>query len=378
MISTLSNGPTQPWYSILRYEKLHVKKSDNFYQIDWDEHTTTNNREMISLSSYLNKNNKGLELKDLIAYCGELYTFDQTTGIIYIITQNSLIPRHIIMSGDGLNTESFPFSWTVIKKGLLYVGSSGLDENLIEFHHKEIEENTTSSSSSLSTSSSLSISYRSYWVAFIDPSGRVNHIDWTKEYTSLNIATRIDRNHQMLRHEAVIWSDLIKMWLFFPTIVTTTQRWDSISRKLNLRKTSLQYEDSTSFSSSTSSSSSLSSLRIIICSEDFRSITVRMFRNVELPQLNLQEQEQKQKYRCHTKISSAKALPDTKDTMILAILTVKYYSIDKSNQTTLPTRSFMMVFGLNGIIYGSLTEISSNHPFQSSSTDISYSGIELL
>lgn len=311
-----------PWKSVLRYGKFVASHDANRkYEFAW--------KESVLLTSYLNDNQRALMFNDLIAYCGKLYSADSATGVLYELSQHRLIPRQILMSGDGMNSEGFQSSWTSIKGGIMYIGSKGL-----------------SSSSKYATSTP-----KSSWITIVDPSGRVNHVNWEKEYALLNQAAPPPHS---LRHEAVLWSDLKQIWIFLPTFQ------------------SLPY-----IGGSNANRSLASFMAIFIATSDFRSIDVRHVKDFTLPNFQPNYPSTQQ---IVLQINSAKFLPNSEDNVIVCLLNVKAMSRDDS-QAASNSRSFLMMFTLSGLLYEPISEIPWPSDLISSHPDpflVSYTGIEFL
>jgi hypothetical protein len=305
LISTIE-GATAPWKSLLKYGRLVKSSEGSTWTVSWEE--------SVLLSSLLNSNNRALQFSDLIAYCGKLYSADKATGVLYEISQNRLIPRHILMSGDGMNAESFESSWTATKNGILYIGSSG----------------------QLPTLRFLS-AQKSSWISIVDPSGRVNHVNWEKEYLALNRAL-----HSTLRHEAALWSELKQVWIFFP------------SRELELVKElgDVPGPQRPAFVSDPNVSMA-SQLSILIATSDFRSVDLRSFEAIQLPDYKPSPSNTKgSSPRPSLQILSAKFLPGSQDDVVVSVLNL----MDRDSSST-SYRSFLMMFTLDGAVTQPILEI---------------------
>jgi hypothetical protein len=333
LISTVE-GVSAPWKSVLRYGRLSksskVARGGGVWEVSWEESTL--------LSSFLNSNNRALEFSDLIAYCGKLYSADKATGVLYEISQDHLIPRHILMSGDGMNSESFESSWSATKNGILYIGSSG----------------------QLPALRSLS-AQKSSWISIVDPSGRVNHVNWEKEYLALHRALH-PTAATTLRHEAALWSELKQVWIFFP------------SREVELAKEfsgpPLSPERPSFVSDPNTSLASL--LSILIATSDFRSIDLRAFENIQLP--NHQPPApgtRPSASRTSLQILTAKFLPNSDDNVVVSLLNLRETSPAPSPALA-SSRCFLMMFDLTGAVTQPILEIPAPAP-----AELSNSGTQL-
>lgn len=84
------------WYSYYKKGYLTWHPSNSTVEIVWDieEYTT--------LKSSVSMGGRGMELSELIMFNGKLYTFDDRTGIVYIINKDdSILPWIILMDGNG-------------------------------------------------------------------------------------------------------------------------------------------------------------------------------------------------------------------------------------------------------------------------------------
>jgi hypothetical protein len=298
----------------------------------------------VQLSTTLNSNGQALLFTDLIAYCGKLYSADKATGILYEVSHGHLIPRHILMSGDGMNSDSFQSAWTATKNGILYIGSTGQTPPI----------NPTFSRLSLSSSSSAA--QKSSWVTIVDPSGRVNHVNWEKEYAALCRAVPLASS---LRHETALWSELKQVWIFLPT------------KELEDFKTPPASVRPQTSNGTTAAAAVASSLCLLVTTSDFRSIDYRPFELLPLPNYTPPNP--------HTRmttfqINSAKFLPNSGDDMLVGLLHMKETPLSgEGGKET--TRSFLIVFTLTGSVSRPIIEIPTT---ATSSSPLTYTGIEFL
>eukprot|EP00002_Diphylleia_rotans_P040221 TRINITY_DN9489_c0_g1_i1.p1 TRINITY_DN9489_c0_g1~~TRINITY_DN9489_c0_g1_i1.p1 ORF type:complete len:358 (+),score=57.85 TRINITY_DN9489_c0_g1_i1:157-1230(+) len=182
------------WGSVLRSGVLK-RVSENSYTVDWES--------QIKLTTQFNEGGRGLELSELINFNGRLLSFDDRTGIVFEIIGSDVIPRYILMDGDGLSGKGFKSEWATIKGGLLYVGSMG-------------KEWTTGSGEVLN--------HNPQFVKTIDAQGHVSSIDWRNQYQALRAATgTLDPGY--LVHESAVWHEKQKKWYFLPRRVSK-ERYD--------------------------------------------------------------------------------------------------------------------------------------------------------
>ena len=83
------------WMSYLRTGYITLSQKHDKVTVRWDAQETV-------LQSKLSSGGRGMELSELIAFNGKLYTCDDRTGIIYEITKNNnIIPWVVLQDGDG-------------------------------------------------------------------------------------------------------------------------------------------------------------------------------------------------------------------------------------------------------------------------------------
>lgn len=98
--NSVSTQEAHTWISYFKQGYLTYNPNNNRnVSIEWDP---ANNS--IQLKSHFSVNGRGSELSELVTYNGQLITFDDKTGLAYIIEGNVLIPWIIIIDGDGRTT----------------------------------------------------------------------------------------------------------------------------------------------------------------------------------------------------------------------------------------------------------------------------------
>lgn len=193
--SKLLKSKKPAWFSV--YKTGVLVRQGQSYNVTWlSEHDVITKH---------GEAGRGMELSDLIRYNGKVYTFDDRSGIVYEVvhpdaTTPRAYPRHILMEGDGDTNKGFKIEWATVKDGLLYTGSFG----------KEY----TRADGSIENTNNM-------WVKTIDPEGRIRHVDWTDNYVKLRRRMGCDFPGYLL-HEAAVWSESWKKWLFFPRRMSKT------------------------------------------------------------------------------------------------------------------------------------------------------------
>lgn len=82
------------WFSYMRRGHLSVSESGDKVAVEWDA-------DRVVLESHLSEKGRGMELSELVAFNGKLYTVDDRTGIVYRIDGDKAIPWVILTDGDG-------------------------------------------------------------------------------------------------------------------------------------------------------------------------------------------------------------------------------------------------------------------------------------
>ena len=96
-LDTDSKSPTKPnlWFSYLKKGYLTFDPSNKKVAITWDPSLTM-------LESKVSQGGRGMELSELTAFNGKLYSCDDRTGIIYeIMRDDQVLPWVILQDGNG-------------------------------------------------------------------------------------------------------------------------------------------------------------------------------------------------------------------------------------------------------------------------------------
>ena len=90
-----SHTKTNVWFSYLKKGYLTFDSSKNKVTVSWDS-------SVITLESKVSQGGRGMELSELTAFNGKLYSCDDRTGIIYeIATDGTVLPWVILQDGNG-------------------------------------------------------------------------------------------------------------------------------------------------------------------------------------------------------------------------------------------------------------------------------------
>lgn len=92
------------------------------YTVEWSS--------PIELTSGHGEEGRGMELSELILWNGRMYTMDDRSGIVFEIVDYStpkahVVPRFILMEGDGNTDKGFKGEWAAVKDGNLIIASFG-------------------------------------------------------------------------------------------------------------------------------------------------------------------------------------------------------------------------------------------------------------
>lgn len=82
------------WFSYLRRGHLLLSSGRDQVTVEWDP-------DWVVLESHLAEKGRGMELSDLVAFNGKLYSVDDRTGVVYHIEGNRAVPWVILADGDG-------------------------------------------------------------------------------------------------------------------------------------------------------------------------------------------------------------------------------------------------------------------------------------
>jgi len=152
-----------------------------------------------------NEAGRGMELSELTLYQNRLLAFDDRTGSVFeLLNKNRgadtyAVPRLIITEGQGDTDKGMKWEWATVKGDNLYIGSMG----------KEY----TNPDGSIANTNNL-------WIAVVNPKGEVTRKDWTPQYDVVRAALRAESPGYVI-HEAVLWSEYMKKWVFAPRRVSS-------------------------------------------------------------------------------------------------------------------------------------------------------------
>ncbi|XP_075946650.1 soluble calcium-activated nucleotidase 1b [Anarhichas minor] len=177
----------QTWFSYMKRGHLTVSDSADRLEVEWDAETVT-------LESHLAEKGRGMELSELVAFNGHLYSVDDRTGVVYRIEGNQAVPWVILPDGDGSVSKGFKAEWLAVKDEQLYVGGLGKE---------------------WTTTSGEVVNNHPEWVKVVGYRGDVQHENWVPYYNALRSATGIQPPGYLI-HESAAWSERLQRWFFLP------------------------------------------------------------------------------------------------------------------------------------------------------------------
>jgi soluble calcium-activated nucleotidase 1 len=148
------------------------------------------------IHSVVSEKGRAMELSDLAAFQGRVMTVDDRTGMLFEVRPNAtgVVPRQILMDGDGDSDKGFKGEWLTVKDGSLYVGGMG----------KEWTDNDGNI-----------VNTNPCFVKKVSPDWGVEHLDWTRVYLKIRKLSGYTNPGYMI-HEAVHWCPERRLWLFLP------------------------------------------------------------------------------------------------------------------------------------------------------------------
>ncbi|KAK1887101.1 Soluble calcium-activated nucleotidase 1 [Dissostichus eleginoides] len=177
----------QTWFSYMKRGYLTISNSADRLEVEWDADTVT-------LESHLAEKGRGMELSELVAFNGHLYSVDDRTGVVYRIEGNQAVPWVILPDGDGSVSKGFKAEWLAVKDEHLYVGGLGKE---------------------WTTTTGEVVNNHPEWVKVVGYHGDVQHENWVPHYNALRSATGIQPPGYLI-HESAAWSERLQRWFFLP------------------------------------------------------------------------------------------------------------------------------------------------------------------
>lgn len=177
------------WNSYLMKGYLSYIPAKGSVTVSWDE---TGPKE---LKSSFSLKGRGMELSELVVFNGKLLTFDDRTGLVYVIENDNVYPWLLLMDGDGkAASKGFKSEWATVKDQVLYVGSMGKE--------------WTTASGDFENNNPM-------FVKAITVHGEIYHLNWANNFKALRSSIGIEWPGYMI-HESGVWSSEARRWFFLP------------------------------------------------------------------------------------------------------------------------------------------------------------------
>lgn len=188
-------GDKLKFHSLLMRGHIEYDASQNRYTLEVGAQS--------ELISGHNEAGRGMELSELTLYDERLLAFDDRTGSVFEIVSEPaedpiVVPRFVITEGEGDTDKGMKWEWATVKDGSLYLGSMG-------------KEYTRQDGSVVNTNN--------LWISVIDGNGAVKRVDWSEQYHFVRDQLGATASGYAI-HEAVLWSEKLKRWIFLPRRVS--------------------------------------------------------------------------------------------------------------------------------------------------------------
>eukprot|EP01104_Vermistella_antarctica_P006301 TRINITY_DN17013_c0_g1_i1.p1 TRINITY_DN17013_c0_g1~~TRINITY_DN17013_c0_g1_i1.p1 ORF type:complete len:369 (+),score=63.74 TRINITY_DN17013_c0_g1_i1:57-1163(+) len=182
------------WRSYLKRGTLHripaVDGGPGGFRVAWSD--------VAVLESNTARNNRSMELSELVKFDNNYYGMCDYTGIVYRLAKGGghAWPRWALADGNGKWVKPFKSEWATVKDCKIHIGSMGKEwiTSAGEVLHRNME-----------------------WVKTIDKFGRIKNKFWGDHYATLRQAANISNSSPgYLIHEAVVWDPVSREWFFMP------------------------------------------------------------------------------------------------------------------------------------------------------------------
>ncbi|XP_061889352.1 soluble calcium-activated nucleotidase 1-like [Entelurus aequoreus] len=177
----------QTWFSYMKRGHVTVSLGADRLEVEWEDH-------MITLETHLAEKGRGMELSELVAFNGHLYSVDDRTGVVYRIEGRQAVPWVILPDGDGSVSKGFKAEWLAVKDECLYVGGLGKE---------------------WTTATGEVVNNHPEWVKVVGYHGDIEHENWVPHYDALRNAAGINPPGYLI-HESAAWSERLQRWFFLP------------------------------------------------------------------------------------------------------------------------------------------------------------------
>jgi soluble calcium-activated nucleotidase 1 len=203
-LSKVEGSKKPTWQSFILPGVLKRTGASN-YEITFFE------TEYRSLKTEHNEAGRGAEFSELTLYDHRLLTFDDRTGEVFEILNDSsgsnsiVVPRFIITEGDGDLAKGMKWEWSTVKDNELYIGSMGK-----EFSNQDGQI----------------VNVHNLWVGIIDQQGRLRKENWEDNYLVVRKALGVEFP-AYFNIEAMLWSEHMRKWVFLPRRISK-EKYDEV------------------------------------------------------------------------------------------------------------------------------------------------------
>lgn len=109
------------WRSYLKKGFLSYSPAKNSMAVTFND-----DDQATEIASGYSLKGRGMELSELVTYNGRMLTFDDRTGLIFQLHDDTdVIPWILLMDGAGNTGKGFKSEWATVKDEVLFVGSMG-------------------------------------------------------------------------------------------------------------------------------------------------------------------------------------------------------------------------------------------------------------
>lgn len=193
-------GAKKPTWHSLALPGILTRTGTKEYSITFHEHR--------SLETQHNEAGRGAEFSELTIYKGRLLTFDDRTGDVFEVLSDReeagksvVVPRFIITEGDGETGKGMKWEWATVKDDQLYMGSMG-------------KEYTNEAGEILNENN--------LWIGRLNAKGQLSRENWKEKYNFVREALGAAAPGYLI-HEAILWSEQMKKWVFLPRRISDQQ-----------------------------------------------------------------------------------------------------------------------------------------------------------
>lgn len=121
---SVSSKEANTYISYFKEGYLTYNPANKEVSIEWDATSSK------KFKSNLGVNGRGLELSELSTYNGQLLTFDDKTGLVYVIENSVLIPWVIVVEGNGRQKKGNKIRFKLFSARVFFKKTSACSEHI--------------------------------------------------------------------------------------------------------------------------------------------------------------------------------------------------------------------------------------------------------